>query len=60
MAVTQAGRRVNTLGSGDFFGELAAMDPGPRNATVTALTDLDVLIIGPRELVRHVRHPGLP
>src|ERR1700722_16789866 len=46
VAVTQRGRRVNTLGPGDFFGELAAMDPGPRNATVTALSDLDVLIIG--------------
>ena len=49
VAVTQQGRRVNTLGPGDFFGELAAVDPGPRNATVTALSDLDVLIIGPRE-----------
>src|ERR1700722_21008324 len=27
VAVTQRGRRVNTLGPGDFFGELAAMDP---------------------------------
>ena len=52
------GRRVNTLGSGDFFGELAAMDPGPRNATVTALTDLDVLIIGPRELSAMSDIPG--
>ena len=49
VAVTQKGRRVNALGPGDFFGELAAMDPGPRNATVTALSDLDVLIIGSRE-----------
>ena len=30
VAVTQGGRRVNTLGPGDFFGELAAMDAGPR------------------------------
>jgi len=58
VAVTQMGRRVNTLGSGDFFGELAAMDPGPRNATVTALTDLDVLIIGPRELSAMSDIPG--
>jgi CRP/FNR family transcriptional regulator, cyclic AMP receptor protein len=58
VAVTQLGRRVNTLGSGDFFGELAAMDPGPRNATVTALTDLDVLIIGPRELSAMSEIPG--
>jgi CRP/FNR family cyclic AMP-dependent transcriptional regulator len=58
VAVTQMGRRVNTLGPGDFFGELAAMDPGPRNATVTALTDLDVLIIGPRELSAMSDIPG--
>jgi CRP/FNR family transcriptional regulator, cyclic AMP receptor protein len=58
VAVSQAGRRVNTLGSGDFFGELAAMDPGPRNATVTALSELDVLIIGPRELSAMSDIPG--
>src|ERR1700685_3460574 len=58
VAVTQSGRRVNTLGSGDFFGELSALDAGPRNATVTALTDLDVLIIGPRELSAMSDIPG--
>ncbi len=58
VAVTQKGRRVNTLGPGDFFGELAAMDPGPRNATVTALSDLDVLIIGPREFAAMADIPG--
>jgi CRP/FNR family cyclic AMP-dependent transcriptional regulator len=58
VAVTQRGRRVNTLGPGDFFGELAAMDPGPRNATVTALCDLDVLIIGPREFSAMADIPG--
>ena len=58
VAVTQQGRRVNTLSAGDFFGELAAMDPGPRNATVTALSDLDVLIIGPREFSAMADIPG--
>ena len=58
VAVTQGGRRVNTLGPGDFFGELAAMDPGPRNATVTAVSDLDVLIIGPREFSAMAEIPG--
>ena len=58
VAVTQLGRRVNTLSAGDFFGELAAMDPGPRNATVTALSDLDVLIIGPREFSAMADIPG--
>jgi CRP-like cAMP-binding protein len=58
VAVTQKGRRVNTLGPSDFFGEFAAMNPGPRNATVTALTDLDVLIIGPREFGAMAEIPG--
>ena len=56
--VTQRGHRVNLLGPGDFFGELAAMNPGPRNATVTALSDLDVLIIGPREFQAMADIPG--
>jgi protein phosphatase len=58
VSVTRSGRRVNTLGPGDFFGELAAMNPGPRNATVTALSDLDVLIIGPREFAHMADIPG--
>ena len=58
VAVTQGGRRVNTLGPGEFFGELAAMNPGPRNATVTALSELDVLIIGPREFSAMAAIPG--
>ena len=56
--VTQKGRRVNTLGPGDFFGELAALNPGPRNATVTARSDVDVLIIGPREYATMADIPG--
>jgi CRP-like cAMP-binding protein len=47
--VTQTGQRVNTLGPCDFFGELAALNRGTRNATVTAVSDLELLVIGPRE-----------
>ncbi len=56
--VTQKGRLVNTLGPGDFFGELAALNRGPRNATVTALSDLCMLIIGPREIDAMAQIPG--
>lgn len=56
--VTQKGRLLNTLGSSDFFGELAALNRGPRNATVTALSDLEVLIIGPREFYAMAQIPG--
>ncbi len=47
--VARQGRVISTLGPGDYFGELGALDVGHRNATLTALTTLTVLIIGPRE-----------
>jgi CRP-like cAMP-binding protein len=34
------GREVATLGPGDFFGEVAALDGGPRTASVRADTQL--------------------
>ena len=47
--ITQKGRRMNVLGPGDFCGELAALTHERRNSTATALSDLDLLIIGRRE-----------
>jgi CRP-like cAMP-binding protein len=56
--VVQAGRRVNALGPCDFFGELGALRRGPRSATVTALSDLELLVIGPREFESLAQIPG--
>lgn len=58
VSVTQGGRHVDTLGPGSFFGEVIATNFGPRHATVTALSEVDVLIIGPREFAAMVDIPG--
>ena len=38
--VTRGGETVNSLGPGDWFGELALISKGPRTATVTASSEL--------------------
>jgi len=43
--VTVNGRLRATLGPGDYFGEMAIIDRGPRSATVTADTDVQTLAI---------------
>jgi CRP/FNR family transcriptional regulator, cyclic AMP receptor protein len=46
---TMRGRRGVRLGPGSFFGEMSLLDQGPRSATVTAETDMQLLVLGSPE-----------
>lgn len=44
-----------TLGAGDYFGEIAALDPGPRAATITAETEVSAFMLEPWDLQQVIR-----
>lgn len=48
VSVVVAGDEVARLQQGQWFGELAIIDPAPRDATVTAVTDCELLVIDSR------------
>jgi CRP/FNR family transcriptional regulator, cyclic AMP receptor protein len=53
--VRRKGRKINTMGAGDFFGEIALVSDRPRTATVTATSPVRLLVVTDRafrELMR--------
>lgn len=48
-SVRRNNKKIASLGAGQYFGEMALLDRGPRSATVVADSDIKVLVIGQRE-----------
>ena len=51
VSVTVDGNEVAVLKDGEWFGELAIIDPAPRDATVTTLTPCELLVIDGRRFL---------
>ena len=51
--VVRGNRRLATLGAGDFFGEIAVLEPMTRTATVTAVTPLRFFVVT-RQSFKHL------
>jgi len=45
--IERGGRTINTMGAGDYLGEIALLDGGPRTATAIAETPCRLLAIEP-------------
>ena len=58
--VVRGGRKVDSLQSGDFFGEMTLIDGAPRSASVIATSDLTTIVLSQWEFKPLVKaHPEM-
>lgn len=53
---TGRGRIINRIEAGDYFGEMALLDDGPRSATATAETEAIVSFVPKADVLELIRH----
>jgi len=56
--VERSGRKVNSLGPGAFFGDLALLDRAPRNASVIAESPMELAKVGQKAFDELLDVPG--
>ncbi len=54
--VTKEGKKIRELVPGDFFGEIAFITGAQRYATITARSDMRVMVLGPNQLEVIMEH----
>ena len=54
--VARAGKKVASIGPGDFFGEIALISKTPRNATITTTSAVRALVITDRAFRQLLDH----
>ena len=55
VGVTKGGKDLNTLGAGDFFGEMALLEHHRRTATITASAPTECLVLPRADFVSELR-----
>ena len=58
-SITIGGREVAQVGPGELVGELGLLDGGPRAATITAATDMDLYVIEPGAFAPLLDEPSI-
>ena len=53
--IRKGSKILNRLGKGEFFGEIALVDRGPRTATVTVSAPMRCLVLGPGQFANVLR-----